>query len=165
MCGIVGYIGSREATPFLLEGLHALEYRGYDSAGLFVSGSGVQKRAGKVSVLEESIPKGFQGKAGIAHTRWATHGPPTENNAHPHTDDTESIWLVHNGIIERSARYSRLRVLSLDRRPTLRLSPSLLAKNTNRLPSSNRQWLTHSKKYGVRTASPLWLSTSPRRLS
>lgn len=100
MCGIVGYIGSKNATPFLLEGLHALEYRGYDSAGLFVSGSGVQKRAGKVSVLEASIPEGFQGNAGIAHTRWATHGAPTENNAHPHTDDTETVWLVHNGIIE-----------------------------------------------------------------
>ena len=100
MCGIVGYIGSKNATPFLLEGLRALEYRGYDSAGLFVSGSGVQKRAGKVSVLEESIPEGFHGNAGIAHTRWATHGAPTEINAHPHTDNTESIWLVHNGIIE-----------------------------------------------------------------
>ena len=100
MCGIVGYIGSKNATPFLLEGLHALEYRGYDSAGLFVSGGGAQKRAGKVSVLEESIPEGFQGKAGIAHTRWATHGAPTESNAHPHTDTKEEIWLVHNGIIE-----------------------------------------------------------------
>ena len=100
MCGIVGYIGSKDATPFLLEGLHALEYRGYDSAGLFVSGGGAQKRAGKVSVLEESIPEGFQGKAGIAHTRWATHGAPTESNAHPHTDAKEEIWLVHNGIIE-----------------------------------------------------------------
>jgi len=100
MCGIVGYIGSKDATQFLFEGLHALEYRGYDSAGLFVSGSGVQKRAGKVSVLEESIPEGFGGNAGIAHTRWATHGAPTENNAHPHTDAKETVWLVHNGIIE-----------------------------------------------------------------
>ncbi|MDP3402855.1 MAG: glutamine--fructose-6-phosphate transaminase (isomerizing) [bacterium] len=100
MCGIVGYIGSKNATPFLLEGLHALEYRGYDSAGLFVSGNDVQKRAGKVSVLEESIPDDFQGNAGIAHTRWATHGAPTETNAHPHTDATKTVWLVHNGIIE-----------------------------------------------------------------
>ncbi|MES2931600.1 MAG: glutamine--fructose-6-phosphate transaminase (isomerizing) [Patescibacteria group bacterium] len=100
MCGIVGYIGSKDATPFLLEGLRALEYRGYDSAGLFVSGSGVLKRAGKVSVLEGSLPEGFKGNAGIAHTRWATHGAPTENNAHPHTDDAETVWLVHNGIIE-----------------------------------------------------------------
>lgn len=100
MCGIVGYIGSKNATPFLLEGLHALEYRGYDSAGLFVAGSGSQKRSGKVSVLEESLAEDFTGNAGIAHTRWATHGPPTERNAHPHADDAEEIWLVHNGIIE-----------------------------------------------------------------
>ncbi len=100
MCGIVGYIGHEDATPFLIKGLESLEYRGYDSAGIHVKGAGTIKRSGKVSVLKESIPEGFGGTAGIAHTRWATHGPPTEENAHPHTDSTQSIWLVHNGIIE-----------------------------------------------------------------
>ncbi len=103
MCGIVGYIGKKNATPFLIEGLRALEYRGYDSAGLYVVGSGVIKRAGKVEVLASAIPKDFIGHVGIAHTRWATHGPPTEANAHPHSDRTETIWLVHNGIIENYA--------------------------------------------------------------
>lgn len=102
MCGIVGYIGQRQATPFLVEGLEALEYRGYDSAGVYVSGAGALKRAGKVAVLKESLGNGHEGVAGIAHTRWATHGPPTERNAHPHTDASETIWLVHNGIIENS---------------------------------------------------------------
>ena len=100
MCGIVGYVGKRNATPFLIEGLEALEYRGYDSAGIYVAGKGVLKRAGKVSVLKSCPPSDFIGAAGIAHTRWATHGAPTENNAHPHTDATGNIWLVHNGIIE-----------------------------------------------------------------
>jgi len=100
MCGIVGYVGKRNATPFLIEGLEALEYRGYDSAGIYVAGKGVLKRAGKVSVLKSCTPSDFIGAAGIAHTRWATHGAPTENNAHPHTDATGNIWLVHNGIIE-----------------------------------------------------------------
>lgn len=103
MCGIVGYIGKKNATPFLLEGLAALEYRGYDSAGLYVSGKGAMKRAGNVRVLAESVPADFTGAAGIAHTRWATHGAPTEMNAHPHTDTREQVWLVHNGIIENHA--------------------------------------------------------------
>ncbi len=103
MCGIVGYIGSKNATPFLIEGLRALEYRGYDSAGIYVAGKGAIKRAGKVSNLAESIPAGFAGPSGIAHTRWATHGAPTEKNAHPHSDDTGTVWLVHNGIIENYA--------------------------------------------------------------
>lgn len=100
MCGIVGYIGKKNAAPFLIEGLEALEYRGYDSAGLHIAGKGTLKKAGKVSVLKESLSADFSGTAGIAHTRWATHGAPTEANAHPHTDAAESIWLVHNGIIE-----------------------------------------------------------------
>jgi glucosamine--fructose-6-phosphate aminotransferase (isomerizing) len=100
MCGIVGYIGKKNAAPFLIEGLLALEYRGYDSAGLYVAGQAALRRAGKVSVLKESLPKKFDGTAGIAHTRWATHGAPTEANAHPHTNAAETIWLVHNGIIE-----------------------------------------------------------------
>ena len=100
MCGIVGYIGSKNATPFLLAGLEALEYRGYDSAGLYVAGQGARKKSGKVRVLRESLPKDFSGTAGIAHTRWATHGAPNETNAHPHSDEHGALWLVHNGIIE-----------------------------------------------------------------
>jgi glucosamine--fructose-6-phosphate aminotransferase (isomerizing) len=100
MCGIIGYIGSKNATPFLLKGLEDLEYRGYDSAGLYIAGKGAIKRAGNVKTLKESIPAEFSGTSGIAHTRWATHGAPTESNAHPHTDNNEQIWIVHNGIIE-----------------------------------------------------------------
>ncbi len=103
MCGIVGYVGKKNATPFLLDGLHALEYRGYDSAGLYVAGKGAVKRAGKVAALTAAVPSDFYGTAGIAHTRWATHGAPTETNAHPHTDEGGSVWLVHNGIIENYA--------------------------------------------------------------
>lgn len=103
MCGIVGYVGKKNAAPFLLEGLSALEYRGYDSAGMYVSGAGALKRAGKVAELIACVPDTFEGKSGIAHTRWATHGAPTELNAHPHTDATKTIWLVHNGIIENHA--------------------------------------------------------------
>ncbi len=103
MCGIVGYIGTKNATPFLIEGLEALEYRGYDSAGLYVRGQGALKRAGNVQKLRDALPEGFVGTNGIAHTRWATHGAPTELNAHPHTDASDSVWLVHNGIIENYA--------------------------------------------------------------
>lgn len=103
MCGIVGYVGKKNGVPFLIEGLKALEYRGYDSAGMYVEDQGVQKRAGKVSVLEHALPDTFSGHVGIAHTRWATHGPPTERNAHPHSDQSGDVWLVHNGIIENHA--------------------------------------------------------------
>ncbi len=100
MCGIFGYIGTEKAAPFLLEGLRTLEYRGYDSAGIFVHGHGVIKAAGPISSLEAKLPKDISGTAGIAHTRWATHGAPSEKNAHPHHDMSGRIWLVHNGIIE-----------------------------------------------------------------
>lgn len=100
MCGIVGYVGNRNATPFLIKGLEALEYRGYDSAGIYLSGKGALKRAGKVKVLKEDLQEEYGSMSGVAHTRWATHGAPTEHNAHPHTDSEETIWVVHNGIIE-----------------------------------------------------------------
>ncbi|MDP8214329.1 MAG: glutamine--fructose-6-phosphate transaminase (isomerizing) [Candidatus Euphemobacter frigidus] len=104
MCGIVCYIGKQEATPILLEGLKRLEYRGYDSAGLAVTDGSetcLIKEVGKVSCLEEKIRELHpRGKLGIAHTRWATHGRPTVANAHPHTDENDKIFLVHNGIIE-----------------------------------------------------------------
>jgi glucosamine--fructose-6-phosphate aminotransferase (isomerizing) len=104
MCGIVGYVGSQDSVPILLEGLRRLEYRGYDSAGVAIlNGQGltVHKAAGKIAVLEDllngSRPKGT---LGIAHTRWATHGEPTTVNAHPHVDCKQNIALAHNGIIE-----------------------------------------------------------------
>jgi glucosamine--fructose-6-phosphate aminotransferase (isomerizing) len=107
MCGIVGYLGPREATPVLLEGLRRLEYRGYDSAGISVltdlGALSTVKRPGKIAVLEEML-KGHvtPGHCGIAHTRWATHGPPNEPNAHPHESMDGDIALVHNGIIENA---------------------------------------------------------------
>lgn len=101
MCGIFGYVGGKQAQDILLEGLRTLEYRGYDSAGMFVVGSGAQKAVGKVAELSSKlIQSPLSGTTGIAHTRWATHGEPTETNAHPHTDASKTIWLVHNGIIE-----------------------------------------------------------------
>jgi glutamine---fructose-6-phosphate transaminase (isomerizing) len=100
MCGIFGYIGTKQATPILLEGLRTLEYRGYDSAGIFVVGHEPVKAAGQIDNLAKKVGNGLDGTTGIAHTRWATHGLPTERNAHPHLDMSGSIALVHNGIIE-----------------------------------------------------------------
>ena len=105
MCGIVGYVGGREACPILLKGLHRLEYRGYDSAGVaMVDEDGalnVYKCKGKVSDLEHFLDgKDLGGNIGIAHTRWATHGVPNDANAHPHYSESENIALIHNGIIE-----------------------------------------------------------------
>jgi glucosamine--fructose-6-phosphate aminotransferase (isomerizing) len=106
MCGIVGYVGPRLATPLLLEGLKRLEYRGYDSAGVAImNGVGVEtvKEAGKISRLEAMLAANpVQGTTGIAHTRWATHGPPNQVNAHPHVSGDGTIAVVHNGIIENA---------------------------------------------------------------
>jgi glucosamine--fructose-6-phosphate aminotransferase (isomerizing) len=116
MCGIVGYIGHREAADILLNGLQRLEYRGYDSAGVAVLHDGqinVLKSAGKVKCLSDQVyekwDKAFRREihVGIAHTRWATHGPPTDENAHPHLDDAGKVALVHNGIIENYAALRR----------------------------------------------------------
>jgi glucosamine--fructose-6-phosphate aminotransferase (isomerizing) len=104
MCGIMGYIGGREALPILLEGLRRLEYRGYDSAGVAVyTGEKleIRKAAGKLSRLVEVVSSApVQGTVGIGHTRWATHGHPTDSNAHPHSDCSGRIVVIHNGIIE-----------------------------------------------------------------
>jgi glutamine phosphoribosylpyrophosphate amidotransferase len=106
MCGIVGYVGPRTATPLLVEGLKRLEYRGYDSAGVAImNGAGVEtvKEAGKISRLEAMLASNpVQGTTGIAHTRWATHGPPNQVNAHPQVSTDGSIAVVHNGIIENA---------------------------------------------------------------
>ena len=112
MCGIVGYVGPGDATPVLLEGLRRLEYRGYDSAGLaVVNGDArltVVKRAGKLARVEAAIGQtSLGGRCGIAHTRWATHGAPTERNAHPHVSQDGGVALVHNGIIENASLLRR----------------------------------------------------------
>src|SRR6202158_4393719 len=105
MCGIVGYIGPKKVVPVIIEGLRKLEYRGYDSAGIaVVTQDGkleIRRASGKLRNLEEVIAKSpIEGTYGIGHTRWATHGRPTEENAHPHRDCTGQIVVVHNGIIE-----------------------------------------------------------------
>lgn len=107
MCGIIGYTGPRKTTTILLEGLRRLEYRGYDSAGIAVGGGScddgrfcIIKTVGKIAALKASIPAGLDGSWGIGHTRWATHGGVTQVNAHPHTDTSGKIAIVHNGIIE-----------------------------------------------------------------
>src|SRR3982750_3748669 len=105
MCGIVGYVGQKRVVPVIIDGLRRLEYRGYDSAGIAVAGNGdglqVRRAEGKLRNLEEVIRlKPLDGTYGIGHTRWATHGRPTEENAHPHRDCTGRVVVVHNGIIE-----------------------------------------------------------------
>lgn len=102
MCGIFAYTGERgkEAGKILLNGLLSLEYRGYDSAGIYLPESGSIKTTGAVAELRKKLPKDFKGTSGIAHLRWATHGEPSEKNAHPHADCEGEIWVVHNGIIE-----------------------------------------------------------------
>jgi len=103
MCGIVGYIGTKNAIPILVEGLKRLEYRGYDSAGIGVvrdNALTVYRSVGRITRLEERIPDDLTAQVGVAHTRWATHGGPSEANAHPHSDASGRIVVVHNGIIE-----------------------------------------------------------------
>jgi glucosamine--fructose-6-phosphate aminotransferase (isomerizing) len=106
MCGIVGYVGTKNAVPLLLEGLRRLEYRGYDSAGIAVQNGNsveVRKCAGKIVGLDKLLSDSpIEGNTGIAHTRWATHGAPNQTNAHPHTDCASDIAVVHNGIIENN---------------------------------------------------------------
>src|SRR5438128_2345300 len=109
MCGIVGYVGKQQAAPILLEGLRRLEYRGYDSAGLSVlDGAALQTRKRK-GRIDEGLGRMLQaqpaaGHLGIGHTRWATHGPPSDENSHPHFDRSGRIAVVHNGVIENFDR-------------------------------------------------------------
>src|SRR5437764_12772772 len=104
MCGIVGYVGDKSAVSIIVEGLKRLEYRGYDSAGVAVLQAGkleVRRAAGRIKALEGVLrERPVQGSLGIGHTRWATHGRPSDENAHPHTDCSGSLVVVHNGILE-----------------------------------------------------------------
>jgi len=105
MCGIIAYTGKQQATPILLQGLKRLEYRGYDSSGISTVARGrirTFKAAGKLAVLESQLPQRVTGKSGIGHTRWATHGRPSDENAHPHNDTGDIVSLIHNGIIENA---------------------------------------------------------------
>jgi len=108
MCGIVGYVGEKQAYDILIKGLKRLEYRGYDSSGIAISGKSndlkFYKRKGKVAKLEEFIgEQSTEGTIGIGHTRWATHGPANDVNAHPHASGDGNLVLIHNGIIENYA--------------------------------------------------------------
>ena len=103
MCGIIGYVGKRPAVPILIEGLHRLEYRGYDSAGIALVRKdrlAVTKAAGRISVMQQLLDLEAEEITGIGHTRWATHGAPTDANAHPHLDASGRIAVIHNGIID-----------------------------------------------------------------
>jgi glucosamine--fructose-6-phosphate aminotransferase (isomerizing) len=104
MCGIIGYIGKSQAVPILLDGLRRLEYRGYDSAGVAVFDEGkieTRKRIGRIANLAELIKESPPtGTSGISHTRWATHGGVSDENAHPHADQSGELFLCHNGVIE-----------------------------------------------------------------
>jgi len=111
MCGIVGYVGDKEAEPTLLDGLRRLEYRGYDSSGVAVLDGErmqVRKRAGRIADLVQLLrERPVTGRAGISHTRWATHGPATDGNAHPHVGGDGAVAVVHNGVIENYAALKR----------------------------------------------------------
>ena len=104
MCGIVGVVGNNNAADILIQGLEKLEYRGYDSAGIYVTDvpdkGSLVKSIGRIADLRAKISSDVKGKTGIGHTRWATHGQATEDNAHPHTSETGRFVLVHNGVIE-----------------------------------------------------------------
>ena len=110
MCGIVGYTGPKEAYPIVITGLKRLEYRGYDSTGVALLNGGlkVYKKKGRVAELEEAIlGKDLHANTGIGHTRWATHGEPSDRNAHPHTSASGKLAMIHNGIIENYAQLKK----------------------------------------------------------
>ena len=134
MCGIVGYIGDKSAAPFLLDGLTKLEYRGYDSAGIAVYNDDnvfIEKSVGRLSSLKEKLRGRMpEGTVGIGHTRWATHGRPSDQNAHPHTDCHGEFIIVHNGIIENY----------------MSLKEDLIAKG-HKFTSEMRLWLILLRKF------------------
>ena len=111
MCGIIGYVGKNNAVPYLIEGLKKLEYRGYDSSGIALQKGGeifLLKRQGKISELIKALTPELFSFCGIGHTRWATHGEPSERNAHPHLSKEGTFAVVHNGIIENSSALKQM---------------------------------------------------------
>jgi len=120
MCGIIGYIGDKQAQPILLNCLGRLEYRGYDSCGVAISSSGIEvyKDAVRVEALGKALPQ-ISGTVGIGHTRWATHGEPSQVNAHPHRDCNGSIAVVHNGIINNFQRLKRQVIGNIEKSASL----------------------------------------------
>ena len=140
MCGIVGFTGARAAAPVLLGGLERLEYRGYDSAGIAVLHDGaiqVEKVSGRIAKLREKTEDGARvpGSAGIGHTRWATHGAPTDQNAHPHLSNDGRFAVVHNGIIENYLELRREKTIWSFAGNSSGMAMSFRAKRTQR-PSS-----------------------------
>jgi glucosamine--fructose-6-phosphate aminotransferase (isomerizing) len=145
MCGIIGYVGTKSASPILLDGLRRLEYRGYDSAGVAVLNDGellVRKKKGAIDegIARELSANPVEGETGIAHTRWATHGPPSDENSHPHLDGSGRIAVVHNGVIEN---YEQIKA-------------RLLKAGHEFLSSTDTEVLAHliGEKYDLRQAEP-----------
>ncbi len=157
MCGIVAYLGEREAQPILLEGLFRLEYRGYDSSGMaIINGKGLQslKKKGRIQFLEEALQSApLPGKIGISHTRWATHGGPSDENAHPHRDQSGKLALVHNGVIEN---YHSLRTRFLAQGHTFisetdtEVLAHLVGEHYQQIPSSDLNRLENALKAALK---------------
>ena len=138
MCGIVGYIGTRQAAPIILDGLAKLEYRGYDSAGMAIYDGEeihITKSVGRLKVLEELTHGGatMPGMIGIGHTRWATHGAPNDINAHPHYNSEHTIAVVHNGIIENYLQLKKkLTDRGYERRCWITIIPEIRSRRSRR---------------------------------
>jgi glucosamine--fructose-6-phosphate aminotransferase (isomerizing) len=159
MCGIVGYVGRSEAAPILLDGLRRLEYRGYDSAGIAIAnGEGVETRkcAGRIAALGKLIAKKPPtGTFGISHTRWATHGKPTDKNAHPHFDATGKLALVHNGVIENYQALKDQLMRDGDRNFTSETDTEVLAHLIGKLYETSVAQAANGRPNGEATPTPL----------
>ncbi len=163
MCGIVGYIGTRQADDILLAGLKRLEYRGYDSAGIAIVDGDLKcrKKKGKVSELQETLSEGLRGSCGIGHTRWATHGVPNDANSHPHVASDGSFALVHNGIIENYVTLRKQLIREgytfeseTDTEALVHLIHAIRNKTGLSLPDAVREALTHVVgTYGIAVVS------------
>jgi glucosamine--fructose-6-phosphate aminotransferase (isomerizing) len=152
MCGIVGYVGSKQVVPLIIDGLRRLEYRGYDSAGIAVGGNGdgfaLRRAPGKLRNLEEVIRQHpLEGTYGIGHTRWATHGRPTEENAHPHRDCTGRVVVVHNGIVENY----------------LALKQELAAQGHKFVTETDTEVIAHLAEHELASGKPMPLEQAVRR--
>ena len=162
MCGIVGFTGNHQAAPILLDGLSKLEYRGYDSAGIAIRNgeceTEVIKAKGRLKVLAEKTNGGesVPGTCGIGHTRWATHGEPSENNAHPHVSDDGNVVAVHNGIIENYQELKdkqRIHFLFRDRHRSCRQAGRLLLQKIRRNSGRCNQPCNGSYPWFLRTCN------------